>query len=674
MFMRLRGHTCIHCISIDEAHYKRHYNIAEQLRTTYDSCGEVNWTIVPPGSDSTLESDQTHDSNHTLADTLSSKRERKDAKRLARAASRSKVITQDEIKYIDTIIHSSHNLTDTVNEPRNPEEVEEIEKQLRHHAHIYNNSQVGHKELTKLAKAPVPVCVDFDAEMSRILGAFRISELLKRNTKTRGLQGKDLTTLLAVVDRLKRSIVEDIIQVRRDEAEARMRRAGYLRYTSKASYEIIEERYTDKDWKAGGKYMPIANVPTNAAPTNEVARPRVWDDIPRQQLADAHNLPQIMVKSDDSEISLDTSSSCDNASIEAPEVEAPPTWTAQDSEGLVAEPNDTAQIQPVTSKKKRKAKKSRQAKPKNKKLTESEKIPDLACSRAKSTEGATDDNDAFSAVATSAQALEPLEKTILASTPTTMPTKKYEKHMDWLGFMRHFMVDQLSDPSLMFACIFENNGIPDCPFHDPYWHCADPMQDQCHLVYPTKNDFYSIGPYNRIRAEKTMALYEADDRTKGGMMLVDEDMIAYLMVVAKHPGRKGDPSIMPMRLAREYVETAVGRCIHTPLTEQQLCFQELQLKNKLVKEPVTEDVLQDIQGKAFTSFEAPRICYCRQEMPSQMSFTKDIIFCSYRDCMIGMFRRSCVGNMGVEKVSRWYCGRCAHEMRARAHDALHHVV
>jgi hypothetical protein len=30
-----------------------------------------------------------------------------------------------------------------------------------------------------------------------------------------------------------------------------MRRAGYLRYTSKTAYGIVEDRYTDKDWKTG---------------------------------------------------------------------------------------------------------------------------------------------------------------------------------------------------------------------------------------------------------------------------------------------------------------------------------------------------------------------------------------------------------------------------------------
>ena len=141
--MRLRAHTCAHCSSINEAHYKRHHDIAEQLRAVYESSGEINWSIVPSGSDNddrgrtkerggSLESDENQDFNNDPADMPASKRERKDAKRLARAASRSKVITQEEIRHIDNTIHSSEGLTSNdADGPRNAQEVEDIEAQLR---------------------------------------------------------------------------------------------------------------------------------------------------------------------------------------------------------------------------------------------------------------------------------------------------------------------------------------------------------------------------------------------------------------------------------------------------------------------------------------------------------------------------------------------------------------
>jgi hypothetical protein len=116
-------------MGIDEQHYKRHHDIAERLRAVYESCGEVDWNIVP---DELELEERERGREPSDEDTPSSKRERKDAKRLARTASRSSVITQDEIRYIDSMVHAPEGITSNdANGPRNPEEIEEIERQLR---------------------------------------------------------------------------------------------------------------------------------------------------------------------------------------------------------------------------------------------------------------------------------------------------------------------------------------------------------------------------------------------------------------------------------------------------------------------------------------------------------------------------------------------------------------
>ncbi|KAF2129678.1 hypothetical protein P153DRAFT_423203 [Dothidotthia symphoricarpi CBS 119687] len=258
MFMRGRGHICHYCHTIDEAHYTRHHKIAEQLRGVYESCSEGNWNIVPSendecerGRESDARSADSKEIDHspTPGDTLSSKRDRKDAKRLARAASRSRVITQEEIRYVDSVLHSAEGVSGSeADGPCNPEEIDEIEKHLRFNAHVYSNS--SRHDLRKFAQLP-DADVDFDAEMERILDTFRISELVKRNTRTRGLQGKELKTFQTLVFEFKRAVVDDLVLVKKDFLEVRMRRAGYLRYTNKTAYGIVEDRYTDKDWKTG---------------------------------------------------------------------------------------------------------------------------------------------------------------------------------------------------------------------------------------------------------------------------------------------------------------------------------------------------------------------------------------------------------------------------------------
>jgi hypothetical protein len=136
------------------------------------------------------------------------------------------------------------------------------------------NTQPNRRGLKRLAEDPAEIDIDFTAEMDRILETFRIVELLKRNTKTKGLLGKELKTFLKLVDDFTQTIIEDIVQVKKDGAEVRMRRAGFLRYTNMTSYRIVEERYTTKDWKTGEKFLSNASDSSGVVtPDEEVTSP-----------------------------------------------------------------------------------------------------------------------------------------------------------------------------------------------------------------------------------------------------------------------------------------------------------------------------------------------------------------------------------------------------------------
>jgi hypothetical protein len=273
--MRLRGHTCHYCRTIDEAHHRRHKQVAEQLRGVYESC-ELDWAIVPSEPEERgraraypmgLDDSREPDSANTMEDVSSSKREKKDAKCLARAASRSRVITGAEVAYVDSIIHSAEGLSDADSNgsPRNLEEIEEMERHLRYNAHVYNFG--NRRELRKFAQFPEVDDLDFDLEMERILDTFRITELLRRNTRNRGLQGKELKMFQTLVEDFKKVVVEDLVLVKKDLLEIRMRRAGYLRYTNKTAHAIVEDRYLEKDWKTGEKYS------SNASESSDVMSP-----------------------------------------------------------------------------------------------------------------------------------------------------------------------------------------------------------------------------------------------------------------------------------------------------------------------------------------------------------------------------------------------------------------
>jgi hypothetical protein len=240
MFMRLRSHTCNYCHTVDEAHHRRHKELVEQLRGIYESCGEVDWSIIPDadgrGRAREYDGATAESGGVTSDDAPSSKREKKDAKSLARAASRSRVITGAEIGYVDSVMHSAEGLSAGDSDaPRNSEEMEEAERHLRYNAHVYNlDNRHALRTFAKLSN----VEIDFEGEVERILEALRITELRKRNTRTRGLQGKELKMFQALVEEFKKAVVEDLVQVKKDLLEVRMRRAGYLRYTNKTAHGI----------------------------------------------------------------------------------------------------------------------------------------------------------------------------------------------------------------------------------------------------------------------------------------------------------------------------------------------------------------------------------------------------------------------------------------------------
>jgi hypothetical protein len=254
MFMRSQGHTCSSCQSIEEAHYQRHKKIVKRIRDIYKDGGKTDWTGIPCkkkvlGTDMGLsESDKTSHISST-------KRERKTQKQLARAALRYRVISQDEISHIEAVIHSVDSLSGAdVIVPHNTGELKEIGHQLNLTADVYMHS--GRQGLKKPSRIS-GIDIDFHTAIERIFDAFRVNELVKDNSRNQGLQRKYLKAFQSSVPGLKEALVEDLVLVKRDELETRMRRAGYLRYTSKASHNIIEDRYSEKNWKTGEKHVII---------------------------------------------------------------------------------------------------------------------------------------------------------------------------------------------------------------------------------------------------------------------------------------------------------------------------------------------------------------------------------------------------------------------------------
>ncbi|KAF1955821.1 hypothetical protein CC80DRAFT_505134 [Byssothecium circinans] len=273
MFMRNKSHTCAMCNTADDAHSKRHNEIADRLRAIYDLCGEEEWPIVPAdaeperGRGRTREDDALgHDDDRSSASTGGwnmSKKERKELKRLERAASRPRFVTLEDRIHIGLVLHATDR-RDNTDGPDTTEQVAEIEKHLRYNAQVYHEGEKrgtlrDFGNMSDVSDADV----DFQGEMMRIQDTFRITELQKRNTKNKGLTGKTLREFNTLVGEFKALVVDDLLLLKKEELEIRMRRAAYLRYTNRTSFEIVRDRYEDKDWRTGEKH---------SAPTSENSR------------------------------------------------------------------------------------------------------------------------------------------------------------------------------------------------------------------------------------------------------------------------------------------------------------------------------------------------------------------------------------------------------------------
>lgn len=270
LFMRNRGHTCDACKVIEEAHFKRHQNIAELLRKIRDVCGvqgnlcpgelrdqgahqrDTNGTAAPPSSPSDTASPPNEKESCNTT-----KKEKKEAKRLEKAASRARFLTDQEYRYIDEVLHPRAQVTgDSTPEPMNIEEVQEIERNLRFNASTCvsrseRRDQVKGYHSSKNGARPGEVDLRISADLDRVCEVFSITQYEKKNEKNRGLQGKEMKVFSKLVVKFRAAVFNDYVLLYRDEMEVRMRRGGFLRFSNKAIVDRLLKRYETRDWKTG---------------------------------------------------------------------------------------------------------------------------------------------------------------------------------------------------------------------------------------------------------------------------------------------------------------------------------------------------------------------------------------------------------------------------------------
>ncbi|KAF2121344.1 hypothetical protein BDV96DRAFT_682593 [Lophiotrema nucula] len=263
------------CHGIDEAHRKRHTGIAELLKLLYELCGLsgsiVSVAIFQSGVSQEKTSDEGsrvteddedrngHGTPRSGGDTDKQKltrRERKDAKNLAKAASRVKVMTCQEVDYVHSVLHPARDEDNSIG-PESVEEMEDFERNLTYNASVYGSGTKSAvlRSFNKISYTGI----DFDAEMERILDDLRLAELVMKNNKREGLMGKELRTFGQKLATFKQLVVGDLLWVKREEMETRMRKAGFLRWTHREGFDLLQERHAEFVWETGERRTPTVD-------------------------------------------------------------------------------------------------------------------------------------------------------------------------------------------------------------------------------------------------------------------------------------------------------------------------------------------------------------------------------------------------------------------------------
>jgi hypothetical protein len=185
-----------------------------------------------------------------------------------------------------------------------------------------------------------------------------------------------------------------------------------------------------------------------------------------------------------------------------------------------------------------------------------------------------------------------------------------------------------------------------------------------------KDPFY-VGPFNDLRAKKLIAHYDAHPRTKGKLMLVDDEMLPWLLHEGSsiergpHLDSRDMPSDLSYEISGYFNGEGKGR-----LMRQTEGYRDLASRNNTEKKILAHVELSRIYEKFKQGCGSnPNICFCE----TQHSDDTNMVECTFRHCLHQNFHRNCVKGLGVDKVSSWYCPDCERVMGRMARMVLGEV-
>lgn len=220
---------CRGCIHSDEQKAKRYREIAElveKILPTSEQHPSYGGSPAVPKI------------NHaSIVSSGATKRERKEAKKVAKAAERAPVITAREIDRIGHILHPGESSNEQFE--RSLMRDKSIEDNVFYHAGTGNSRAMRHYIIQQQRSGKTELHIS-EAEMERIMLDLKVPTLAQASKSERG-----------IVVKLREKITEDLIHVHGEEQRIMERKAGFWRWASRKAYNRLAANGRIWDWKNG---------------------------------------------------------------------------------------------------------------------------------------------------------------------------------------------------------------------------------------------------------------------------------------------------------------------------------------------------------------------------------------------------------------------------------------
>ena len=238
------------CKSSDQQRYLRHREIAELVKDlpTIDDEQSLSSPITPKAPKF----------DFAVLDGSASKKDRKEAKRQAKAADRVLEIKAKDVERIGKILHPGEPVDEEFE--RGLLMDKSIEENVYYHPQTSNTREERQIFISKDRRGKGDFKVTA-AEIERIMVELRIHDVSHLNGKKER----------ALVGRLRDKIVEDLEHEHGEVRETMIRKAGFWRWASRKTYNRLAENGRIWDWDSGEALAPVVEHDADVVDPQAVA-------------------------------------------------------------------------------------------------------------------------------------------------------------------------------------------------------------------------------------------------------------------------------------------------------------------------------------------------------------------------------------------------------------------